>query len=43
MTQFCRWFLFCGRPATQTRPHPTLGDVPVCYRCAAFIDSMEAE
>lgn len=32
----CRWFARCGRPATGTTPHPVLGDVPTCDRCAAF-------
>ncbi|MHB8538168.1 MAG: JAB domain-containing protein [Candidatus Dormibacteria bacterium] len=32
----CRWFLRCGRPATGMTPHPILGDVPTCDRCAAF-------
>lgn len=32
----CAWFAGCGRPATGTTPHPILGDVPTCDRCAAF-------
>jgi hypothetical protein len=35
----CEWFALCDRPATDTRPHPILGDVPVCDRCAAFVDN----
>ena len=32
----CGWFLLCGRPAVTTVPHPVLGDVPCCDRCATF-------
>lgn len=35
----CEWFLLCANEATTTRPHPVLGDVPCCDRCAAFVDS----
>jgi len=35
----CEWFLLCKREATQTRPHPVLGAVPVCDQCASFVDS----
>lgn len=31
----CQWFLLCDNPATTTMPHPTLGNVPICARCAA--------
>lgn len=30
----CRWFLLCQRDAVTTAPHPILGDVPICARCA---------
>jgi hypothetical protein len=30
----CKWFLRCDNPATETKPHPILGDVPICRRCA---------
>lgn len=32
----CQWFLRCDNAATGTTPHPVLGDVPTCDRCAAF-------
>jgi len=32
----CQWFLRCGAPATGTTPHPILGAVPTCDRCAHF-------
>lgn len=36
----CGWFALCERPATTTRPHPILGDVPTCDRCAARVDHL---
>jgi hypothetical protein len=30
----CEWFALCANPATGTTPHPILGDVPTCDRCA---------
>ena len=35
----CRWFLRCDNPATTTVPHPILGAVPCCDRCAKFATS----
>lgn len=35
----CMWFARCENPATGTTPHPVLGDVPTCARCAAFAAS----
>ncbi len=29
----CQWFLLCENPATTVRPHPILGNVPICDRC----------
>jgi hypothetical protein len=31
----CQWFALCDHPATQTRSHRILGDVPICDRCEA--------
>ena len=36
----CEWFALCDHVATQTRPHPVLGDVPICDRCAARVDAL---
>lgn len=32
----CEWFILCERPATGLTPHPVLGQVPTCDKCAAF-------
>lgn len=37
-TDSCKWFLSCENAATRTRPHPILGDVPICERCNAKMD-----
>lgn len=37
----CRWFARCDNPATGTRPHPILGDVPICDRCREKIERLE--
>ena len=29
----CQWFARCDRPATNTEPHPVMGDVPCCQQC----------
>lgn len=33
----CAWFALCTNAATGTEPHPILGDVPICDRCAAKV------
>lgn len=30
----CQWYALCTREAAGTTPHPILGDVPICQRCA---------
>jgi hypothetical protein len=30
----CRWFALCNRAVTTAIPHPVLGMVPCCDRCA---------
>jgi hypothetical protein len=37
----CMWFVRCERPATGLTPHPALGDVPTCDRCAYFSEHGE--
>lgn len=34
----CQWFLLCTNPADGVVPHPVLGDVPCCLRCARKYD-----
>ncbi|OCB43673.1 hypothetical protein A5721_23905 [Mycobacterium vulneris] len=31
----CAWFALCDQTATALEPHPVLGPVPICDRCAA--------
>lgn len=40
-TAICEWFALCDNPATTTRSHPILGDVPICDRCDAKVVAME--
>ena len=35
----CRWFLKCKNEATVLLPHPILGDVPCCDRCAKLAEA----
>lgn len=39
--QLCEWFVLCDHEATGTRPHPILGDVPICDRCEEKVSSLE--
>lgn len=32
--QLCEWYALCMNPAVGTTPHPILGNVPICQRCA---------
>jgi hypothetical protein len=31
----CEWFLNCQNEAIGMTPHPVLGAVPICWRCAS--------
>ena len=33
----CGWFARCDRPANGVQPHPILGDIPSCQRCADVV------
>jgi hypothetical protein len=37
----CEWFARCELEATTLVPHPVLGDVPACDRCAYFAEHGE--
>lgn len=39
--QTCEWFALCGNPAVTTEPHPILGDVPICQRCADKVAALK--
>ena len=39
----CQWHAYCDHPASTTIPHPTLGDVPACGRCADKVARIEKE
>jgi DNA-binding MarR family transcriptional regulator len=36
----CQWFALCDHPATTTRSHPVLGEVPICDRCNSKMDRL---
>jgi hypothetical protein len=38
----CAWWALCGNPASMTRPHPVLGDVPICTPCDAKVAELDA-
>ena len=38
--QLCEWFALCVREAVTTRPHPVLGDVPICKECNDKMDRL---
>jgi len=37
VVQLCEWFAMCANPADGMMPHPILGGVPCCERCAAVV------
>jgi hypothetical protein len=39
-TILCQWFALCENVATTTRPHPVLGDVPICDRCDEKVENL---
>lgn len=40
-TVWCEWFARCGNEAWSLEPHPILGDVPICQRCADKLDTID--
>lgn len=42
-TDYCMWFAACQNLAVTTRPHPVLGDVPICGRCDAKITALDSK
>jgi hypothetical protein len=34
----CEWFALCDHEAIARVPHPVLGSVPICQRCAERLD-----
>lgn len=38
----CGWFALCGNPAVAMVPHPALGEVPICGRCAAKVEKLRS-
>jgi hypothetical protein len=39
-TTLCQWFALCDHVAVTTMGHPILGDVPICARCKAKVESL---
>lgn len=40
MTWLCEWFAACKNEAVKARPHPILGDVPICQRCDDLVERL---
>ena len=40
---YCQWFALCDNEATTTRPHPTLGDVPICESCDDKVNGLSEQ
>jgi hypothetical protein len=38
---YCAWWALCDHQATHYRPHPVLGDVPICDRCEDKITTIK--
>lgn len=36
----CSWWALCPNAATTTRPHPILGDVPICDSCDEKVEAL---
>lgn len=36
----CEWFAACDRPAVTLTPHPLIGKVPTCQRCAEKLERL---
>ena len=39
----CQWWALCENAATHTLGHPVLGRVPICERCLARLERIDAE
>jgi hypothetical protein len=40
LVTICEWFALCDHAATGTMTHPILGEVPICDRCRAKVESL---
>jgi hypothetical protein len=41
MKQICRWFALCENVAWSEMWHDKLGYVPICAKCAAWVNQQE--
>lgn len=37
----CEWFAMCDNRAIGTLPHPVIGPVPICERCANLVGQLD--